>query len=372
MKARVSIIGITHPMYSDMVMSGLMIATEEDVMNVDEMVKRKMRCVVGGVDSVGFGSRTEVAASLNSEFRILNFEFRVPNFEFRVPNFEFRISNFEFRVRVQNCSLGDRMRWRPRQSGRYKETDGRRPSSRWNFIRGVKTGSFRSAPSITITITIGAYEFSRSDGPVSIDLDGALGHHGRCQFTFTVDGGSHVPGDVLLLLKVLPFVGNHGQRRRRWSVDDVIDGCVRGRKHGISVEPDAYRSWRRMRKLPSLTQVLGWTGVTPTTTDGSYVGPIPQQRGLSTSSAIDVDNGSVQETVADPTSFAHVVDLIRSGKPMAGIRDIPDTVRDGDESQSILVPRRKPWEGEERHDRRGHLSLPTVNPGDCDGVGPTS
>jgi hypothetical protein len=45
-----------------------------------------------------------------------------------------------------------------------------------------------------------------------------------------------------------------------------------------------------------------------------------------------------------PTSFAQIVELIESGKPIPGIEDIPDTVLAGQEGPSKEKRRMKPWE----------------------------
>ena len=47
-----------------------------------------------------------------------------------------------------------------------------------------------------------------------------------------------------------------------------------------------------------------------------------------------------------PTSFAHIVDLITKGEPIPGVKEIPDTVLEGQESQSVTAVRKKPWEKE--------------------------
>ncbi|KAK6534318.1 hypothetical protein TWF281_005644 [Arthrobotrys megalospora] len=45
-----------------------------------------------------------------------------------------------------------------------------------------------------------------------------------------------------------------------------------------------------------------------------------------------------------PTSFAHIVELITSGKPIPGIREIPNTLNAAPPTQSSVQQRRKPWE----------------------------
>lgn len=48
-----------------------------------------------------------------------------------------------------------------------------------------------------------------------------------------------------------------------------------------------------------------------------------------------------------PISFAQIVELISTGQPIPGIKDIPNTVLEGQSSESTKPRRRKPWEKDE-------------------------
>ncbi|KAF2006240.1 hypothetical protein P154DRAFT_481976 [Amniculicola lignicola CBS 123094] len=48
-----------------------------------------------------------------------------------------------------------------------------------------------------------------------------------------------------------------------------------------------------------------------------------------------------------PTTFAQIVELVTTGQPIPGIKEIPDTVLDGQGSVAVKGRRRKPWEKEE-------------------------
>lgn len=61
-----------------------------------------------------------------------------------------------------------------------------------------------------------------------------------------------------------------------------------------------------------------------------------------------------QEEPSYPSSFAHIVDLITSGKPVPGIQQIPDTVLMGHDTPSTKPKRRKPWESETGETRGTH------------------
>ena len=53
---------------------------------------------------------------------------------------------------------------------------------------------------------------------------------------------------------------------------------------------------------------------------------------------------SGEEPAPYPTSFSHIVDLITNGQPIPGVKDVPDTVLCGQESQPMTAKRKKPWE----------------------------
>ncbi|ORZ34083.1 hypothetical protein BCR44DRAFT_117154 [Catenaria anguillulae PL171] len=50
------------------------------------------------------------------------------------------------------------------------------------------------------------------------------------------------------------------------------------------------------------------------------------------------------EALRYPPSFAEIVQMVAEGKPIPGVREIPDKVADAPPSQAALKPRLKPWE----------------------------
>ena len=50
------------------------------------------------------------------------------------------------------------------------------------------------------------------------------------------------------------------------------------------------------------------------------------------------------QTAPYPMSFNHIVSLISSGEPVPGIKEIPDTVLEGQASEAMSEKRKKPWE----------------------------
>ncbi|CEJ62083.1 Putative MYB DNA-binding domain protein [Penicillium brasilianum] len=73
---------------------------------------------------------------------------------------------------------------------------------------------------------------------------------------------------------------------------------------------------------------------------------IPEQSNESSteSAAVATTESSALPEPAYPTSFAHIVELITTGKPVPGIQQIPDTVLEGHDIASERPRRRKPWE----------------------------
>lgn len=45
-----------------------------------------------------------------------------------------------------------------------------------------------------------------------------------------------------------------------------------------------------------------------------------------------------------PATFAQIVELITKGEPIPGIKDIPDTILEGQATQAARPKRKKPWE----------------------------
>lgn len=63
-------------------------------------------------------------------------------------------------------------------------------------------------------------------------------------------------------------------------------------------------------------------------------------------SQTEVDLASASEKVeaSYPTSFAHIVELITTGQPIPGIREIPNVLNAAPPSEATRPKRRKPWE----------------------------
>ncbi len=124
------------------------------------------------------------------------------------------------------------------------------------------------------------------------------------------------------------------------------------RKHGVPVESDAYASWRRERHMEPVTSIARSLSIGDAAEDEGR--PTGSTNGAHARSLLTAETGPSRPDAAVPgtadadasypRSFAHIVNLIKSGEPIPGVKDIPSTVLEGHESHSTAAPRRKPWE----------------------------
>lgn len=104
------------------------------------------------------------------------------------------------------------------------------------------------------------------------------------------------------------------------------------RKFNINVDFDAYKAYRNARGRPALIPNGAQAQATPASTD-------------STGGILPGAAASPNEPPAPyPTSFAHIVELVTTGQPIPGIKEIPNTILEGQGSQATQTKRKKPWE----------------------------
>ncbi|KAK0939835.1 hypothetical protein LTR29_008572 [Friedmanniomyces endolithicus] len=106
------------------------------------------------------------------------------------------------------------------------------------------------------------------------------------------------------------------------------------RKAGTHVDFDGYKHW-----------------VERNASDGASTNGVAVQPPSGTIDAANVEEGYGNSTgdggmsqAPKPASFAEICDMISKGKPIPGIKDIPDTILEGQASDSQAQRRRKPWE----------------------------
>ncbi|KAF2792013.1 hypothetical protein K505DRAFT_279594 [Melanomma pulvis-pyrius CBS 109.77] len=107
------------------------------------------------------------------------------------------------------------------------------------------------------------------------------------------------------------------------------------RKYSINIDFDAYKAYRNARGRPAIVP----NGVQPSAVPASA----EPAGGI-----LPVPSSSPSEPPAPyPTSFAHIVELVTTGQPIPGIKEIPSTVLTGQGTQPVQTRRKKPWEKDE-------------------------
>ncbi|KAI9799536.1 MAG: hypothetical protein M1825_004462 [Sarcosagium campestre] len=119
------------------------------------------------------------------------------------------------------------------------------------------------------------------------------------------------------------------------------------RKFGFGIDIEAYKIWLLQKDRGSGTSNVSGDAVT-TTLSASTIserGSLPQRAEQHSKASSDADADA-----PFPNAFAHIVNLITKGETVPGIRDIPNTVLEGQRSESTVAPRRKPWERQKSDD----------------------
>ncbi|KAB2573024.1 MYB DNA-binding domain protein [Lasiodiplodia theobromae] len=132
------------------------------------------------------------------------------------------------------------------------------------------------------------------------------------------------------------------------------------RKFNTSVDFDAYKAYRASAPSPSAVPTTAPNGLAPaadlpatpspgqtpplgSTATFPSAAPTTSTPASAPPPAASAE-GEQQGEAPYPTSFAHIVELITSGQPIPGIKEIPDTVLEGQGSASTASKRKKPWE----------------------------
>jgi hypothetical protein len=104
------------------------------------------------------------------------------------------------------------------------------------------------------------------------------------------------------------------------------------RKSGTKVDFEGYKRWVDGGRETGPANGLGSQPME----EAPAVQPVGSQNTGTSSGAMG--------DAPKPASFAEICDLIAEGKPIPGIKDIPDTVLEGQSTASQATKRTKPWE----------------------------
>ena len=106
------------------------------------------------------------------------------------------------------------------------------------------------------------------------------------------------------------------------------------RKAGTPVDFDGYKQWVETQRGAGPPNGIS--------AGPSLVGTL-QPNVSSDNSGV---GGGGMNDAPKPASFAEICEMIAEGKPIPGIKEIPDTILEGQASEKVNEIRKKPWEKE--------------------------
>lgn len=101
------------------------------------------------------------------------------------------------------------------------------------------------------------------------------------------------------------------------------------RKAGTPVDFDGYKQWVETQRGSGLPNDISLSSSTIQATPTSE------------------SSGGGMSEAPKPASFAEICEMIAEGKPIPGIKEIPDTILEGQASEQLTQSRKKPWERSE-------------------------
>ncbi|KAH6642544.1 hypothetical protein C7974DRAFT_385621 [Boeremia exigua] len=121
------------------------------------------------------------------------------------------------------------------------------------------------------------------------------------------------------------------------------------RKFNTTVDFGAYKAYREAHGRPppqtNGVQPLDFSEATYEISKGTAPAPSNNAAAKDAPSGVLPGPSSSGEPPAPyPTSFAHIVELITTGQPIPGIKDIPNTILEGQGTPAEKPRRKKPWE----------------------------
>ncbi|OSS48050.1 hypothetical protein B5807_06497 [Epicoccum nigrum] len=121
------------------------------------------------------------------------------------------------------------------------------------------------------------------------------------------------------------------------------------RKFNTAVDFEAYKAYRDAHGRPppqtNGVQPLDFSEATYGMPDAAPPAPAPAHE--ASSGVLPAPANPSEPPAPYPTTFAHIVELITTGQPIPGIKEIPNTVLEGQGTAAEKPKRRKPWEKDE-------------------------
>lgn len=115
------------------------------------------------------------------------------------------------------------------------------------------------------------------------------------------------------------------------------------RKTNTYIDLESYKIWRAKEASSPITSSAPANGAAHNgqSTQALNTGPLPDNNAAASTSSV------VQEETSQPgypASFDDIIELIKSGKPVPGIKEIPNIVLSGQGTEAREGRRLKPWE----------------------------
>ena len=108
-------------------------------------------------------------------------------------------------------------------------------------------------------------------------------------------------------------------------------------KNNISVDFNAYTNWQSKNSVPVLSGTSNQDRACRSVTQVEETAP-------SIFDSIVPASTSTEPPAPYPVSFSEIVELITTGQPIPGIKEVPDTLLEGQASRPTTAKRKKPWE----------------------------
>lgn len=112
------------------------------------------------------------------------------------------------------------------------------------------------------------------------------------------------------------------------------------RKNNIPIDFNAYHTWRSQQS----SSLANGMSVIASASDPFIMNNSPPRPESTSRNFTDTSPGDVEPPAPYPTSFSQLVELITSGELIPGIKEVPNTVLEGQASQPTTAKRKKPWE----------------------------
>lgn len=116
------------------------------------------------------------------------------------------------------------------------------------------------------------------------------------------------------------------------------------RKTALNIDIASYKAWKARQTSPSVCVPSNLASASATAEQFPTVTTHDEVIASDPSTIRSGANATTSSQADYPASFDEIIELIRTGKPIPGIKEIPNTVLAGQGTQARQNRRPKPWE----------------------------